>query len=122
MAVRGPVFEHEHRENDRAVYQWPFVGPAIDATLDAVVQVPPGHHRLPFVRDLLANALFRTERYAEAVEQFQTVGGCIGSVPWSYSVDPAKEFIHTRTNTFVEWEKAGRPAPPSRVGQPRNPA
>jgi hypothetical protein len=25
--------------------------------------------------------LFRTERYAEAVEQFQAVGGCTGSVP-----------------------------------------
>ncbi|MEW2046455.1 hypothetical protein [Streptomyces sp. NPDC005476] len=82
----------------------------VDAILDAVAQVPPHHYRLPTVRHLLADALFRTERYAEAVEQFRAVGGFIGSVPWSYSVDPVREFVHARTNTFVEWEKAGRPA------------
>jgi tetratricopeptide (TPR) repeat protein len=108
------AFEHEHQTRDRSVYQQPFMRAAIDATLDAVAQVPPHHYRLPTVRHLLADALFRTERYAEAVEQFRAVGGCIGSVPWNYSVDPVREFVHARTNTFVEWEKAGRPAPPIR--------
>jgi hypothetical protein len=87
---------------------------AIDATLDAVAQVPVDHYCLPTVRHLLANALFRTERYAEAVEQFYAVGGFIGSVPWSYFADPVKRFVRIRTNTFVEWEKAGRPAAPIR--------
>lgn len=108
------AFEHENRTRDLSVYQQPFMRTAVDATLDAVVQAPPHHHRLPAVRHLLANALFRTERYAEAVEQFRAVGGFIGSVPWSYSVDPVREFVHARTNTFVEWEKAGRPAAPVR--------
>ncbi|MDF3301632.1 hypothetical protein [Streptomyces tropicalis] len=115
------AFEHRIRENDAAVYQQPFMGPAIDAVLDAVTQVPPGHHRLPFVRHLLADALFRTKRHAEAVEQFHAVGGYIGSPPWSYAANPADAFIHARTNSFVEWERAGRPAPPARAGQPRNP-
>jgi tetratricopeptide (TPR) repeat protein len=108
------AFEHEHQTRDRGIYQQPFMRTAIDATLDAVDRVPPDHYRLPTVRHLLANALFRTERYAEAVEQFRAIGGFIGGVPWSYSVDPVKEFVHARTNTFVEWEKAGRPAAPAR--------
>ncbi|MFI7298285.1 hypothetical protein [Streptomyces sp. NPDC050121] len=107
------AFEHGLQTRDRSVYQQPFMRAAIDATLGAVAQVPPHHHRLPTVRHLLADALFRTERYAEAVEQFRAVGGFIGSVPWNYFVDPVAEFVHARTNTFVEWEKAGRPAAPA---------
>jgi hypothetical protein len=108
------AFEYEHLANDLAIYWRPSMTTAIDATLDAVAQVPADHYRLPTVRHLLANALFRTERYAEAVEQFYAVGGFIGSVPWSYFADPVKRFVHIRTNTFVEWEKAGRPAAPIR--------
>lgn len=111
------AFEHETQENDLSVYTKPFMTTAIDATLDAVAQVPAGHHRLPLVRHLLANACFRADRFAEGVEQFRAIGGYIGSVPWTYSADPAKAFIHARTNTFVGWEKAGRPAPPSRAAR-----
>ncbi|MFF3565696.1 hypothetical protein ACFYXS_37270 [Streptomyces sp. NPDC002574] len=105
------IFEHDHQEPESAVYREPFVAAAVDATLDAVAQVPAGHHRLPTARHLLADALFRTKRHAEAVEQFTAIGGCVGSVPWSYFGDPVKEFVHARTNTFVAWERAGRPAP-----------
>jgi hypothetical protein len=111
------IFEQENREGSKAIYEQPFVTAAVDATLDAITRVPPTHHRLPTIRHLLANALFRTHRYAEAVELFHAVGGYIGSVPWSYFGDPAKAFIHARTNTFTEWEKAGRPAPPPRAGR-----
>ncbi|MFJ4006753.1 hypothetical protein ACIPWL_25340 [Streptomyces sp. NPDC090023] len=98
-----------------AAYQKPFMTTAIDATLDAVDQVPAGHHRLPTVRHLLANALFRTERFAEGVEQFRAVGAYVGGVPWSYSGNSVKSFVHARTNTFIGWDKAGRPAPPARA-------
>jgi len=103
------IFEHDHQERGSQIYKEPFVTAAVDATLDAVAQVPSGHYRLPTVRHLLADALFQTKRYAEAAEQFHAVGGYIGSVPWSYFGDPVKEFVYARTNTFVEWEKAGRP-------------
>ncbi|MEU8028994.1 hypothetical protein AB0C13_10170 [Streptomyces sp. NPDC049099] len=108
------LLEHGTRERDEPVYHQPFVQAAVDATLDAVDRVPAGHHRLPVVRHLLADTLFLTKRYAEAVEQFRAVGGYIGSVPWTYSGNPVKAFVHARTNTFVLWEKAGRPAPPPR--------
>ncbi|GLX54263.1 hypothetical protein Shyhy01_72120 [Streptomyces hygroscopicus subsp. hygroscopicus] len=109
------LYEHAVREPEEPVYGRPFVDAAIDATLDAVDRVPAGHHRLPLVRHLLAKMLFQKKRYAEAVEQFRAVGGHIGSVPWTYSADPVKAFVYARTNTFVAWEKAGRPAPPPRV-------
>ncbi|MEU3031720.1 hypothetical protein ACPCBC_28350 [Streptomyces incarnatus] len=109
------LYEHAVREPDEPVYAQPFVDPAIDATLDAVDRVPAGHHRLPPVRHLLAEMLFQKKRYAEAVEQFRAVGGYVGSMPWTYSTDPVKAFVYARTNTFVGWEKAGRPAPPARV-------
>ncbi|MFF5305510.1 hypothetical protein ACFY5F_39755 [Streptomyces sp. NPDC013161] len=108
------LFEYETRENDLAVYERPYVKAAVDATLDAVAQMPPGHHRLPSIRHMLAYTLFRTKRYAEGVEQFHAVGKYIGSVPWTYFNDPVKQFVYARTNTFVEWEKAGRPAVPPR--------
>jgi hypothetical protein len=96
------------------VYNQPFVQPALDATLDAVDRTPGGHHRLPMVRHLLADTLFQTKRYAEAAEQFGAIGAYVGSVPWTYSADPVKSFVFARTNTFVSWEKAGRPAPEPR--------
>ncbi|MGW4286260.1 hypothetical protein ACWEIK_04935 [Streptomyces sp. NPDC004673] len=111
------AFEHQFRVNDLSVYQKPFMTTAIDATLDAVDQVPADHHRLPTVRHLLANALFRTERFAEGVEQFRAVGAYVGGVPWSYSGNSVKSFVHARTNTFIGWDKAGRPAPPARAAR-----
>ncbi|MCG7209949.1 hypothetical protein [Streptomyces arenae] len=110
------LMEHSFREPQAPVYEQPFVRAAVDATLDAVDRVPAGHHRLPAVRHLLADALFQTKRYAEAVEQFGAVGGYVGSAPWSYSADPVKAFVFARTNTFVAWEQAGRPAPGPRGG------
>jgi tetratricopeptide (TPR) repeat protein len=108
------LMEHASREPKAPVYNQPFVQAAVDATLDAVDRAPAGHHRLPTVRHLLADTLFQTKRYAEAVEQFRAVGGYVGSPPWSYSANPVKEFVFARTNTFVAWEKAGCPAPPPR--------
>jgi hypothetical protein len=108
------LMEHAFREPKAPVYRQPFVQAAVDATLDAVEWAPAGHHRLPMVRHLLAEALFQTDRYAEAVEQFRAVGGYVGSPPWSYSANPVKAFVFARTNTFVAWEKAGCPAPPPR--------
>ncbi|GGU90476.1 hypothetical protein GCM10010260_26190 [Streptomyces filipinensis] len=108
------LLEHGTREPHEPVYNQPFVQAAVDATLDAVDQVPAGHHRLPTVRHLLADTLFLTKRYAEAVEQFRAVGGHIGSVPWTYSGNPVKAFVYARTNAFVFWEKAGCPAPAPR--------
>ncbi|WP_089102250.1 hypothetical protein [Streptomyces hyaluromycini] len=108
------LMEHAFREPKEPVYRQPFVQAAVDATLDAVEWAPAGHHRLPMVRHLLAEALFQTDRYAEAVEQFRAVGGYVGSPPWSYSANPVKAFVFARTNTFVAWEKAGCPAPPPR--------
>ncbi|MCS0600214.1 hypothetical protein NX794_03035 [Streptomyces sp. LP11] len=103
------IFEQQFQDNDVTVYRQPFVNPAIDATLEAAAHMPRDHHRVSFVRHLLAYSLFRTERYAEGVEQFHALGGHIGSIPWIYFTDPAKQFVHARTNTFVEWERAGRP-------------
>ncbi|MEV6115759.1 hypothetical protein AB0L59_25440 [Streptomyces sp. NPDC052109] len=108
------LFEHAVRERGEPVYDQPWIPSALDATLDAVDQVPAGHHRLPLVRHLLAKMLFHRKRYAEAVEQFRAIGGYIGSVPWTYSANPVKSFVYARTNTFVLWEKAGRPAPSPR--------
>ncbi|MGW4567870.1 hypothetical protein ACWEN3_37655 [Streptomyces sp. NPDC004561] len=108
------LFEHAFREPDEPVYGQPFVQSAIDATLDAVDQVPAGHHRLPLVRHLLAKMLFQKKRHAEAVEQFRAIGGYVGSVPWTYSGNPVKAFVHARTNSFVAWEKEGCPAPAPR--------
>ncbi|MFF5146223.1 hypothetical protein ACFY6U_42030 [Streptomyces sp. NPDC013157] len=108
------LMEHASREPKAPVYNQPFVQAAVDATLDAVDRAPAGHHRLPTVRHLLADTLFQTKRYAEAVEQFRAVGGYVGSPPWSYSANPVKAFVFARTNTFVAWEKAGCPAPPPR--------
>jgi hypothetical protein len=108
------IFEQGFVDGSFEVYRQPFVTTAVDATLDALAQVPSGHHRLPLVRHLLANALFRTERYAEAVEQFYAIGGYADSVPWNYSSDPVKQFVHARTHAFSNWEKAGRPAAPTR--------
>lgn len=109
------IFEHAYREPEAKVYGEPFVTAAVDATLDAVAQVPAGHHRLPTARHLLADTLFQTKRHTEAVEQFRAVGGHIGSVPWTYFGDPVKEFVHARTNSFVAWERAGRPVPTPRA-------
>ncbi|MGW2746172.1 hypothetical protein [Streptomyces sp. NPDC001450] len=108
------LFEHATREPEAPVYNQPFVQAAVDTTLDAVDRAPAGHHRLPQVRHLLADTLFETKRYAEAVEQFRAIGGYIGSAPWTYSANPVKAFVFARTNTFVAWEKAGCPAPPPR--------
>ncbi|MFE2063698.1 hypothetical protein ACFXDH_15015 [Streptomyces sp. NPDC059467] len=108
------LMEHADRDLKSPVYSQPFVQGAVDATLDAVDRTPAGHHRLPVVRHLLAYTLFQTDRYAEAVEQFKAIGGYIGSPPWTYSADPVKAFVFARTNTFVAWEKAGRPAAPPR--------
>ncbi|MFE8948108.1 hypothetical protein [Streptomyces sp. NPDC007856] len=108
------LMEHAFRDPKAPVYNQPFVQPAVDATLDAVDRTPAGHHRLPLVRHLLADTLFQTKRYADAVEQFRAVGGYVGSVPWTYSGNPVRAFVFARTNTFVSWEKAGRPAPAPR--------
>ncbi|MER6225183.1 hypothetical protein ACWCYL_09185 [Streptomyces sp. 900105755] len=113
------LMEHAVREPGSPVYDQPFVQTAVDATLDAVDRAPAGHHRLPTVRHLLADTLFRTKRYPEAVEQFRAVGGYVGSPPWSYSANPVKAFVFARTNTFVGWEKAGCPAPAPRGHYPR---
>ncbi|MER6534070.1 hypothetical protein ABT215_09690 [Streptomyces sp900105755] len=112
------LMEHAVREPKAPVYDQPFVQTAVDATLDAVDRVPAGHHRLPTVRHLLADTLFQTKRYPEAVEQFRAVGGYVGSPPWSYSANPVKAFVFARTNTFVAWEKAGCPAPAPRGHHP----
>lgn len=109
------VFEQQVRDSDHAVYRQPFVTAAVDATLDAVGLAPAGHHRLPVARHLLANTLYRTGRYAEAAEQFRLIGGYAGAVPWTYARPPLQQFVHVRTHTFTEWEKAGRPAVPPRV-------
>ncbi|MEU6243210.1 hypothetical protein [Streptomyces sp. NPDC047024] len=108
------LMEHAFRDSKAPVYNQPFVQPTLDATLDAVDLTPAGHHRLPLVRHLLADTLFQTKRYADAVEQFRAIGGYIGSVPWTYSGNPLKAFVFARTNTFVGWEKAGCPAPAPR--------
>ncbi|MGY4925921.1 hypothetical protein [Streptomyces sp. 900105755] len=112
------LMEHAVREPRSPVYNQPFVQTAVDATLDAVDRAPAGHHRLPTVRHLLADTLFQTKRYPEAVEQFRAVGGYVGSPPWSYSANPVKAFVFARTNTFVAWEKAGCPAPAPRGHYP----
>ncbi|MFF4311282.1 hypothetical protein [Streptomyces sp. NPDC001507] len=112
------LMEHAVREPRSPVYNQPFVRTAVDATLDAVDRAPAGHHRLPTVRHLLADTLFQTKRYPEAVEQFRAVGGYVGSPPWSYSANPVKAFVFARTNTFVAWEKAGCPAPAPRGHYP----
>ncbi|WP_069467673.1 hypothetical protein, partial [Actinacidiphila rubida] len=109
------TFEHVLKQTDDSFYEDPYVSAAVDAVLDAVDLAPAGHHRLPTVRHLLANAAYRTGRYAEAAEQFREIGGYAGGVPWMYFTSPLKQFVHVRTHTFNEWEKAGRPAAPPRV-------
>ncbi|MBY8876201.1 hypothetical protein [Actinacidiphila acidipaludis] len=109
------TFEHVLKQTDDSFYEDPYVTAAVDATLDAVDLVPADHHRLPVVRHLLANALYRTGRHAEAAEQFRAIGGYAGAVPWTYFASPLKQFVHVRTHTFNDWEKAGRPSVPPRA-------
>jgi hypothetical protein len=110
------VYEQALNDPDYSIYQEPFVTAAADALLDAIDQAPAGYFRIPLVRHLLANTLFRLHRYAEAAEQFRAIGGYAGAVPWTYANEPLKRFVHVRTNTFTEWERAGRPAAPTRPG------
>ncbi|MEU1376189.1 hypothetical protein ABZ442_21395 [Streptomyces triculaminicus] len=106
------VIEQELADNTLRIYREPYTTAAVDATLRALAQAPPGHHRIPMVRHLLAQCLFMTRRYAEAVEQFYAIGRYIGGVPWTYSADPVKAFVHARTHSFLRWDKAGRPPAP----------
>lgn len=53
------------------VWARPGIPAAIDTALEVVAAAPLTHHRLPCARHLLAYALTRTDRYAEATEQFR---------------------------------------------------
>ncbi|MFB7644506.1 hypothetical protein ACFC0S_07960 [Streptomyces sp. NPDC056084] len=106
--------EQQINGDDFDFYAQPSAAAAVDATLGAVAQVPVGHHRLPLVRHLLAYYLVRSQRYAEAVEQFRAVDGYCGAVPWQYFGAPAESYVSRRAEAFARWDQAGRPAAPAR--------
>jgi hypothetical protein len=94
------------------VWARPGVAAAIGAALDVVAAAPADHHRLPVARHLLAYTLTRTDRHAEATEQFRAIGGYAGAFPWSYHPNPRAEFARARATAFTRWAKA-RPAAPA---------
>ncbi|MCU7823558.1 hypothetical protein [Kitasatospora sp. DSM 101779] len=106
------VFEQEYRDGNEDIYRLPATAAAVDAAWRVVAAAPAGHHRLPEVRHILANALECSGRYAEAVEQFQLIGPFCGAVPWTYYGSPLKAFGGSRATAVAGWEDAGRPAVP----------
>jgi hypothetical protein len=106
------IFEQENRDKSEEIYRLPATTAAVDAAWRVVAKAPSGHHRLPEVRHVLANALECSGRYAEAVEQFQLIGAFCGAVPWTYYGNPLKVFGGSRARAVVGWEDAGRPPVP----------
>ena len=95
------------------------VGWAIDEALIDLAAADPGHLRINALRSWLAIFLVRTERWAEAVEQFRAIGRMVAFEPWSYSNDGTLMFTRQRANAVLGWEAAGRPAvPPLPVHRP----
>jgi hypothetical protein len=90
------------------------VDAAIDEALADLAAAAPDRPRLPALRHWLAHHLTEVGRHAEAVEQFQLVGGYCGALPWKYSDNPVEKFTAQRAKAVAGWEKAGRPAPPRR--------
>ncbi|MCZ4102305.1 hypothetical protein C8250_042600 [Streptomyces sp. So13.3] len=103
-------FEQKYRDGNEDIYALPTTAPAVDAALRAVANASPGHYRLPAIRHMLAYTLESSGRNAEAVVQFQLIGGFAGGAPWSYFGEPLKVFAATRARAVVGWEDAGRPA------------
>jgi hypothetical protein len=68
----------------------------VKSLLAAVALVPQDDPRLPAIRHLLAAALVKGGRYAEALEEFRRIGPWCGAEPWTHSPDPVLEFDHWR--------------------------
>ncbi|MFF7725298.1 hypothetical protein [Streptomyces sp. NPDC008001] len=89
-------FEHLDRPFLGRHYRTPEARAMADALLADLPAVRPDHPRLPEARHILAFFLVHQKRYAEALEQFRLVDGCIGSVPWRYYGDPAARYCDYR--------------------------
>jgi len=89
---------------------------AIDEALIDLAAADPANVRINAMRSWLAVFLVRTERWAEAVEQFRAIGRMVAFEPWSYSTDGTALFTQQRATAVLGWEAAGRPAvpPPAR--------
>ncbi|MGW7054078.1 DUF4034 domain-containing protein [Streptomyces sp. NPDC054887] len=82
-------------DGDEAYRTW--VSKPLLARVQAdVAQVDPEDHRLRGIRHLLAWALVKGGRYAEALAQFRLIGGWCGAAPWTAAKDPVLAFDHAR--------------------------
>ncbi|MHA6761759.1 hypothetical protein [Streptacidiphilus sp. PAMC 29251] len=85
---------------------------AIDEALIDLAAADPANIRINVMRSWLAIFLVRSERWAEAVEQFRAIGRMVAFEPWTYSEDGTSLFTQQRAIAVLGWEDAGRPAVP----------
>ena len=85
---------------------------AIDEALIDLAAADPANVRINTMRSWLAIFLVRSERWAEAVEQFRAIGRMVAFEPWTYSKDGTSMFTQQRATAVLGWEAAGRPAVP----------
>ncbi|MGW4029988.1 hypothetical protein ACWEFL_11810 [Streptomyces sp. NPDC004838] len=106
-----PLFAvHEHVPDLVLVqnfYQSAVVTKAVEGALFAVHSARPGDPMLAHVRHLLVSFLVRSERWAEAMNQFVWVDGHVGALPWTLSDDPAAEYTVYRNLAVAGYEANG---------------
>jgi hypothetical protein len=124
--LRLDLLNRELRPNDAALrpafWRGEQVRWAIDEALIDLAAADPGHLRINTLRSWLAIFLVRTERWAEAVEQFRAIGRMVAFEPWTYSKDGTTLFTQQRASAVLGWEAAGRPAVPPLPGHRPAPA
>jgi tetratricopeptide (TPR) repeat protein len=82
------------------------IAEAIDEARADLAAAPGDHPNRAEHRHLLAYALTKAGRYAEAVQEFQAVDGYAGAWPWQLHTDPAASFAATRAEALLGWQRA----------------
>ncbi|MEU9098305.1 hypothetical protein [Streptomyces sp. NPDC048361] len=106
-----PLFAvHEHLSDTVLVsdfYRTAVVSRAMEGALHAVQQARPDDPALPLVRHLLVSFLVPAQRWAESMDQFVTLDGHVGAVPWTLSDDPAAQYALCRALAVAGYEANG---------------
>jgi hypothetical protein len=81
-------------------YRGTELGGELDSALADLAAASPYHPYRAQMQHWLAYFLTRAGRYAEAVEQFRAIDGCIGARPWDWLADQAGSFAKLRSEAI----------------------